>query len=66
MFPIEFTAPRAIVPVFLRYASTTPSVASEYIAGSIAFLSFLSFWPRTAAEGLLVLANIRRWPTEHR
>ncbi len=66
MLPIEFTAPRAIAPVFLRYARTAPRLEpldSEYIAGSIAFLSFLAFWPRTAlrvtaAGGLMLLANI--------
>ena len=62
MLPIELTARRAIAPMFLRYARTAPrlepldsldpSVASEYIAGSIAFLSFL------AAGGLMLLANI--------
>ena len=50
MLPIEFTAPRAIAPVFLRYARTAPRLEpldSEYITGSIAFL-----WR------LMLLANI--------
>ncbi len=61
MLPIEFTAHRAIAPVFLRYARTAPRL--EPLDSFIAFLSFLAFWPRTAlrvtaAVGLMLLANI--------
>ncbi len=61
MLPIELTAHRAIAPMFLRYARTAPRL--EPLDSSIALLSFLAFWPRTAlrvtaAVGLMLLANI--------